>query len=74
MGPRASALVTTGEGGLLAWGNRWSVPPRFPARGLATYARKAKNNAGRQSAAMALDLVEIRRPAQLSDRRANLLS
>ena len=74
MGPRARALVTAGEGGLLARGEPLERAAPVPARGLGTYPQNAGSNAGRQSAAMALDLVEIRRPGQLSDRRANILS
>src|SRR5262249_49134357 len=44
-----------------------------PARGLGTCPGNAGSNAGRESAAMAPDLFEIRCPGQLSDRRASIL-
>src|SRR5260370_1965723 len=73
MSPRARALVTTGEGETSGPREPLERAAPVPARGLGTYPWNAGSDAGRQSAAMALDLFEIRRPGQLSDRRANIL-
>ncbi len=69
MSPRVRALVTAGEGGLLAFGNRWSVPPRFPPGDSPHIPGMPETT---QCGNGARFLCETK-TGQLSDRRANIL-